>query len=293
MRGISTARAIAASAAVVFSLTVASPAGDPALEAADVSEARWIGPHGPLPFERHSEVLEFLREARVTRVKKIGEGVNGAKKVTLELDGIEAHACFRTVDESKRRVRLKDGEVITFYRDSAFFEVAAYRLSRMLGMDSIPPTVKRALFGRKGTLQLWVENGMTEKKRRSQDIEPVRPLEFIRQFQDLKVFDNLVYNWDRNLGNILIDPNWKVWMIDHTRTFRHLPELRRPQDLDGIRRSLWERLESLDEKKLKSRLSTFLHPREMRGLLKRRDLLVQHIKAMIDAKGEHRVLFSY
>jgi hypothetical protein len=33
----------------------------------------------------------------------------------------------------------------------------------------------------------------------------------------MRAFDQLIYNTDRNLGNLLIDGDWRIWMIDHTR----------------------------------------------------------------------------
>ena len=42
----------------------------------------------------------------------------------------------------------------------------------------------------------------------------------------VRLFDQLITNVDRNLGNLLIDKNWTVWMIDHSSAFR----LRQDQD---------------------------------------------------------------
>ena len=36
----------------------------------------------------------------------------------------------------------------------------------------------------------------------------------------MRVFDELIANTDRNQGNMLIDKQWKLWLIDHTRGFR-------------------------------------------------------------------------
>ena len=33
----------------------------------------------------------------------------------------------------------------------------------------------------------------------------------------VRVFDQLIANVDRNLGNLLVDKTWTVWMIDHSR----------------------------------------------------------------------------
>ena len=41
-----------------------------------------------------------------------------------------------------------------------------------------------------------------------------------QEYAILQVFDQLIYNTDRNLGNLVITTDWRVWMIDHTRAFR-------------------------------------------------------------------------
>jgi hypothetical protein len=39
----------------------------------------------------------------------------------------------------------------------------------------------------------------------------------------MRVFDQLIYNTDRNTGNVLYDTGWRLWGIDHTRAFRVRP----------------------------------------------------------------------
>ena len=38
--------------------------------------------------------------------------------------------------------------------------------------------------------------------------------------QIVRLFDQLIYNIDRNLGNLMITNDWTIWAIDHTRAFR-------------------------------------------------------------------------
>jgi hypothetical protein len=35
----------------------------------------------------------------------------------------------------------------------------------------------------------------------------------------MALFDQLIFNDDRNQGNMLIGKDWKVWLIDHTQDF--------------------------------------------------------------------------
>jgi len=112
------------------------------------------------------------------------------------------------------------------------------------------------------------------------------------QRQNIYIFDNLIYNEDRNLGNILIEPDWKLWMIDHTRAFRRWKELMNPEQVQFAERSLWEKLQALDETVVRAKLKDFLKPAEMRGLIERTTLLVDHIQKLIDDRGERAVLFT-
>ena len=62
---------------------------------------QWLAADGePLPFASEDEILDYLRSARVVERKRIDAGVNRPFKVTLERNGITAHAVFRTVDSS-------------------------------------------------------------------------------------------------------------------------------------------------------------------------------------------------
>ena len=258
------------------------------------SPMTWQDPDGtPLPFQDDSEILEFLRTARILSQKRVGVGVNGISKVLLEKDGVQVHAAFRKVNISKVQVRLASGAVKYDFRDDCRFEVAAYRVSKLLGLDNVPPVVKRRIGGHAGTLQVWVESAMMEKERSSEQIQPPTPLPWSYQWQTLRLFDNLIDNDDRNAGNILIDSDWKVWMIDHTRSFSRTKKLRNPQLIRWCRRDLWERLQELDREVLERECKKVLSGSQIGALMARRDLLVQHIQKLIDERGEGAVLFSH
>ncbi|MFQ5737920.1 MAG: hypothetical protein ACE5JX_02825 [Acidobacteriota bacterium] len=259
---------------------------------ADVEKARWLGPGGlPLAFKTDQEVTDFLRSARVVSSKRIGEGVNHPLKVLLEKDGIRMHAVFRNVRISKFRARLARTTKYHF-RDDALFEVAAYRLGQLLGLENIPPVVERTLYRKRGSLQLWIENALTEKKRRQKKLEPENRLLWQRQVQIMRVFDNLIYNEDRNQGNVLFDSGWSLWMIDHTRAFRRNPELLHPNTIWRCDRTLLDKLRRLNKPALKERIGKYLHPSELNGILKRRDLLIRHLQTLIQHRGESAVLFD-
>jgi hypothetical protein len=189
-------------------------------------------------------------------------------------------------------MELEDGSIQFNFRDDCIFECAAYELSRLLGLNNIPPVVKRKLFRKVGSLQLWVENTITEDQRKKEGQTPPDERRWRHQTQVMRIFDNLIYNEDRNPGNILYDSTWKMWMIDHTRAFRRYSRLKKGASFEQCERGMWERLQRLSKEDVKKSVGRFLHPAELKGILKRRDLIVARIQELINLQGEEEVLFQ-
>jgi len=209
----------------------------------------------------------------------------------LEKDGFLVHAIFRDVRINQSR-RLPSGTLVPF-RDDYIFECAAYELSRLLGLDNVPPAVEREIEGKKGSLQLWIEGAVTEKDRRVQGLSLLDEERLSQHWQVMLVFDNLIFNDDRNRGNYLYDQNGKLWMIDHTRSFRTDDELPYPSGILYSERRLWEGLQKLESAVLRTHLQKYLGPSELESLIKRKDRLVEYIQVMIAERGEEDVLFSF
>ena len=258
---------------------------------------RWVDPDGkPLPFSSYEEVEEFLRTAEIVSRKRVGEGINNPLRVLLAENGIRMTALFRDVHVESPQMKMNDGSTEFFFRDDAIFECAAYELAKLLELDTVPPAVERRIRGTRGTLQAWVENSRTYKELKEENIPPpsggLDRWRWMMRWQQIQLFDNLIYNEDRNLGNVLIASDWKLWMIDHTRAFRRWKELPSPELILYVNRTLWEKLQRLDEAVVQERLKPFLHPYEISGLLERRRQLVGHIQNLIAEKGEGAVLFT-
>ncbi len=245
----------------------------------------------PLPLESYEEIAHFLNTAHVVSSKEIGDGVTGARKVLLEKDGLRVNAVFRDVRINESRT-LPSGTPVPF-RDDYIFECAAYELSRLLGLDNVPPTVEREIQGNEGALQLWIEGAVTETDRRDQSPSLWDEERLNQQWQVMLVFDNLIYNDDRNRGNYLYDREGKLWMIDHTRTFRTDGELPYRSGILYSERRLWEGLQKLDSADMRTHLQKYLGPPELEALISRQDRLVEYIQEMIAERGEEEVLFSF
>ena len=133
---------------------------------------------------------------------------------------------------------------------------------------------------------------MTELDRKKKKIQPTDLHSWNQQMYVCRVFDQLIYNTDRNLGNLVITKDWKVWMIDHTRAFRGMKDLRSPKDLVQCDRMLLAKLRELNKEILNKKLQTYLAPMEIQGLLDRRDKIVKFFEEQIAQKGEAAVLFD-
>ncbi len=261
--------------------------------AQDSPRRAFLGPDGQLlPFSTDEEVLAFLADAEVLSMDPIPVGVTNPRKVLLEQGGVRSHAVFRVVDEIHEETRLSDGRLRQRLRDSAVLEVAAYKLSIMLGMTTVPPTAVRRIGREQGTLQLWIENTMTETDRRLSDSGPSNLLGLSRDIQKMRAFDILVGNDDRNPGNILYErDSWRLWMIDHTRAFQAFYGEPDFSELHWCERALWERLQSLERREVEAELDEYLSDHEIDTMFERRDALVAHIRRLIDDRGSGAVLY--
>ncbi|HSR68122.1 MAG TPA: hypothetical protein VLU25_09275 [Acidobacteriota bacterium] len=251
----------------------------------------YLGPDGtPLPFQSEEEVLEALRTGEIVSIEKVGIGVTGVEKVLLDKDGVRLHAVFRDVRIYKPRFFEDDGSITVHFRDDYIFELAAYRLGRMLGLDNIPPVVERKIGYRQGTLQLWIEEAVMEKARINDKLRPPYNMAWRLYWNTLYIFDYLIANGDRNLGNILYDQNWKMWMIDHTRAFRLQSD---PEDMERISlcpKSLYKALKSLDRQALDENLGEMLNGNQLKALEERRVQLVKYLDRLIERDGAQMVL---
>lgn len=254
---------------------------------------RWIGPDGqPLPFTSDDQILEFLRKAKVRKAKQIPIGVAAPRKMLLEKDGVQADAVYRDVHVEKQQATLAGGKREMFFRDDAIFEPAAYEMSRLLGLDWVPPAIRRSYEDTEGTVQLWLEGAIMFGDMQKGNIQAPDAIRWSRQMYVMRVFDNLISNTDRNQGNILIDKQWRVWLIDHTRAFRRQTDLLAPDLMRQCDRKLLARLRTLDENQVRLALKPYLRKEEIDGVLVRRQKIVAHFDQLIQENGEDNVLFD-
>jgi hypothetical protein len=253
----------------------------------------FLGPDGePLPFATAAEIEGFLGGARVVSSKAAPGGITGARKLLLERDGVRAHAIFRTVAKTALVQPMPGGRVQPHFRDHWVNEVAAYALSELMGLGAVPPTVARRIDGKRGSLQLWIERAETEKGFRERSLAPMERDRHALQVDQMRVFDILIHNIDRNLGNFLTDTSGRVWYVDHTRSFLRLPVLTHVLSEARVDRGFWERLRAVSDECLSETLSPHLPEPEVRAVVERRRLVVALLETELLERSPALVLFS-
>ena len=234
-----------------------------------------------LPFKSYEDVETFLESSAIVWKEKMSAGTNKHKrKVMLQEGGHNARAILRTGYDMKS---TPGGGFV----DSYTSELAAYRLALLLGLDNVPPVVRR----KGGAMQIWNENATTDAARRKSGEAPANPEQFERQLADMHIFDNLIANTDRNPGNIIIDGLGKVWFIDQTRSFAGQTELRYPDEITGCSRTFWDRLQSVSDAEIQDAVGPYVK-NYMKELLVRRRLLINAISTQIESRGEGDFLFD-
>ena len=98
-------------------------------------------------------------------------------------------------------------------------------------------------------------------------------------------------NIDRNLGNILIDGQWNIWYIDHTRTFARYQDPPWVSAGLGIDRRVWQRLSSVSADEIREAVEPWLSRWQVRDLLERRRDLVDGFRVELSSQGELNAFF--
>jgi hypothetical protein len=245
----------------------------------------------PGPGDKEKE--RFLLEAEIVKTEDAPGGVTGSLRATLRLGGVTHEANIQTIDEFVGQKRVGHTTEIDF-RDSYRNNVAAYRLDRMLGLGMIPATVVRKHDGRQAAFTWWVDDMlMLEKERFTKKLPAPDTEAWNRQVWVVRLFDQLIFNFDRKAGNLVIDRGWRVWMIDHRRAFKLARHLGNPRLLgDSCERDLLAALRTLRAPALKAEMKDLLSDGQVEGLLARRDAIVAYYDRMIADRGEAAVLFD-
>jgi hypothetical protein len=184
------------------------------------------------------------------------------------------------------------------------YEIAAYLLDKRLGLGFVPPTVERRFREEKGSCQYWVDDCMSLRDREQKKIKmpPAKVFNWNRATYLQRLWDNLIANEDRHTNQILITPDWRMVLIDHSRSFRTSGRFTKnliytakhpegPKLMSELPRVLVDKVKALDFAAIKAAVGDTLSDNEINAVLARRDLILAEIAKLIKATGEDKVFY--
>jgi len=238
------------------------------------------------------QIKQFLQTAQVIKSKPSSKGVTHPPLLTLSNGTITHDASFQTIDEHKTEMKFANGKVELNFVDSYKYNIAAYRLAELLGLDDVLPVyVERKWEGKTGSLSWWLPAKMDEAERAQKKLEPPDPDKWNSQMYRIRVFDELVYDTDPNLTNVQIGEDWTVWRVDFSRAFRTNKDLRAPKNLVKCDRQLFEKLKALKAEDVAEKTKNYLNKDEVKSVMARRDKIVATLQTLIAEKGEKEILY--
>jgi hypothetical protein len=238
------------------------------------------------------QMKQFLLTAKVIKSGPAHKGITNTLRLTLTDGTITHEAHFQPVDEHAATKEMASGRMEMNFVDSYKYNIAAYELAAMLGLDDMVPVyVQRKYEGKTGSFGWWLPVKMDEADRLKQKIPVPDPDSWNKQMYRVRVLDQLVYDTDANLTNVMIGEDWKIYRIDFSRAFRVYKDLQSAKDLVQCDRQLFAKLKALDGNELAVRTKGFLNKQEVQAVMSRRDKIVDHFQKMIAEKGENEILY--
>jgi len=240
-----------------------------------------------------AQMEEFLLKAKIVRTRPAGVGVTNSLRATLS-DGTLTHeAHIQNVNQARPLFLVPGAAAELNFKDNYKYNIAGYRLAMLLGLDNVPMSVERRVEAKMAAVTWWIDDVMMdERERQKTEARGPDPERTAMQTHIMRVFDELISNRDRNMGNLVWTNDWKMWMIDHTRAFRLGDELQRPAALLRVERSLLENMRRLAAPEVAKAVGSYLTRAEVGAVLQRRDVIVKLFDAKIAERGEAPVVYT-
>jgi hypothetical protein len=258
------------------------------------------GQFTPQEIAQRGQWEEFLKTAEIAKYEPIGEGVTAPWKLYLKNGDVEKKAAWKNIDQD-----LGGGA-----RDSWKYEIAAYRMDKLIGLNMVPPAVEREFREKTGDLSLWADNKYSLLKIMDEGIKI--PESAQKHFDDMKyvyrLWCCLIANDDPTQQNILYTEDWRMILIDHSRAFRSNKEYteRLVFGINGIKKTqadgkpflirrvprvLFDKIKALDFASIKQAVGPYLTDKEIESIIARKKLILDEIAEMIKQYGEDKVLY--
>jgi hypothetical protein len=239
---------------------------------------------------------EFLKTAEIVGQEQPfsdREAVTKPWVLTLEKEGITQRAIWKNCEGRMRG-----------FVENWRWEIAAYLLDKHLGLNMVPPTVEKRFQNNRGSCQLWVNAKMSLKDKYEQDIKTpsYKVFPWNRALYLQRAFDNLIANEDRHQNQYLIMEDWRMILIDHSRSFRTSGKFAKkliydekykegPRLMKQLPRAFVEKLKALDAAAIKGVVGEYLTDKEIEFVLIRKELILDWLDKHIKKEGEANVLY--
>jgi hypothetical protein len=222
---------------------------------------------------RNAEFEEFIREAPIDRFEIVPIGVTHPKRAYFKPGGLVDSVAWKVLPPGR-----PNG-----YWESYKSEIAAYEMDKLLGMNMVPVAVEKRWKAEKAAAILWLSPIHSWKEMQDKP----KPAKWVAQAARMKMFDNLICNRDRNAGNLLVDDDWNLFLIDHSRAF--IDDKGLAVALEHVDRALWTKMLALDEASIAGPLGPWVDRGAIRAIITRRDKMKAAVDALVKEKGESAV----
>jgi hypothetical protein len=241
--------------------------------------------------ELQDELLEkFLAKAKIVERHDLQRGSRHFSVLELHKDGLDLRAVFQFVEEKPAASTPPESVNPRRYQH----EVAAYRLSRELGLDIVPVTVLRKIDGKRGAISIWPEAAI--------DLPYIRAHGRWDLLQGLearvgtaRIFTALVGTRDRADGaKMLLPPERRILVADNSKGFPLNPDVEDflVTEIEGFRfdpcaldASLEFELRTLNADRLKTLLGDLLSNEQIEALVQRGNRVISMCTSRAEAQA--------